>query len=234
MQFNKDRVDNLAAQYGFDPSHLEKAAKTIIDGGIVAFPTETFYGLGARYDSASALGRLCEIKERPNTSPFGLLVTNWAMAERLVAPGVGRDATFRRFTEQIWPGPVTLVLPAAEGLDDAIQGENGAGRPTVALRVSPHPVAHSLVEWVGRPITCPSANHRGDAPAATAERVQSSGLAGLLDFVLDAGETPGDKTSTILELNERAARILRQGAVSAVALSGPLATLGVALDGNER
>lgn len=234
MQFNKDKAHNLAAQYGVDPKHIELAAEAICDEGVVAFPTETFYGLGARFDSASALHRLCEIKKRPNESPFGLLVADWAMAGQLLAPEIGQSAKLREFCEMVWPGPVTLVLPAADELLEPIRGQNRDGLATVALRISPHPIARALVECVGHPITCPSANYRGDPPAVTGQHIQSSSLAGLLDFVLDAGETPGGKTSTILELHERTARILRPGAVSASLLRERLTTVGVALDGNER
>src|SRR5262249_50662487 len=156
---------------------LREAAEVLAAGGLVAFPTETFYGLGARALNATAVRRLIEAKGRPTDKPILVLVDSIAMVER-VATDITPAA--RRLMARHWPGALTLVLPAAPG----IPHELTAGTATIGVRLSPHPVATGLVGALGEPVTAPSANPSGAEPPTTARQVVDA-LGSTLDLALD-------------------------------------------------
>ena len=188
-----------------DLAALRDEAATLERGGLVVFPTETFYGLGAAGLDAHAVRRLLAVKERPDDKPILLLVDSVDMAEA-VALEIGPGA--RALMARHWPGPLTLVLRARGG----VPVEVTAGTGTVGLRVSPHPVARGLVRALGGPVTAPSANRSGAPPTTTAAAALEQ-LEGRVDLVLDGGQTPGGPPSTVLDVTVEPPRVLRAGAV---------------------
>ncbi|HSF05753.1 MAG TPA: L-threonylcarbamoyladenylate synthase [Methylomirabilota bacterium] len=183
---------------------LERALQVLNAGGVIAFPTETFYGLGAAALDARAVKQVFELKGRPWSKPLLVLVDSVAMAERVAMVGERARVLMARH----WPGALTLVLPARPGLP----AELTAGTVTVGLRLSPHPVATALVSGLGGPLTAPSANPSGAAAPATPAEVLSY-FDGALGLLLDAGPTAGGLPSTVLDVTGDTPRVLRQGAV---------------------
>lgn len=189
---------------------LRHAARVLDDGGLIAYPTETFYGLAARFDRRAALSRLSELKERPPDAPFSLLIGDPARVAELALLSPSEQSNLGRLAEAFWPGPLTIVLPANESLDPSLVGPSGG----VAVRVSSHPFAQALVQAVGVPITATSANFRGASAPDHHLQIERAGLGELLDFVVKGGQTPGARPSTIVELRGDGVRLLRVGAVS--------------------
>jgi L-threonylcarbamoyladenylate synthase len=179
-----------------EPQALARAAELLRAGRIVAFPTETVYGLGVRADDSEAVAELRRIKRRPEGKPFSLLVADPEDAERW---GVF-DARARAVAEKFWPGPLTMVVPDGEG-------------GTVGLRCPDHDVARGLVRLVGAPLAAPSANLSGNPPARTAREALAS-FRGRIAAVLDGGETPGGRASTVVSLCSEELEILRPGPVT--------------------
>jgi len=186
------------------PAELKAAVSALCRGQVVAFPTETYYGLAVDALDEAALARLFAVKGRAADKASALLVADRAMIDALCA-FVPPKA--EQLMAAFWPGPLTLVLPARPGLPAAIVD---AGY--VALRISPHPVAHALVAAFGRPITATSANLAGAAPARTADEVRAGLLPQSL-FVLDGGPTPGGPPSTLVRVTQAGSQVLRRGAI---------------------
>ncbi len=184
---------------------LDEASAVLRRGGLVAFPTETFYGLGADALNPRAVERVFSVKGRPESKPVLLLVESVAMAERLVTEiPAGARALMARY----WPGALTLVLKAAAGVPDRLT----AGTGTIGVRIPGHPVAFGLVRAAGFPVTAPSANPSGAEPPTTALAVRRY-FEGEVDLVLDAGRTPGGTGSTIADCTVWPPRVLRRGPV---------------------
>jgi L-threonylcarbamoyladenylate synthase len=184
---------------------LETAARVLRARGLVAFPTETFYGLGADALDEAAVARVFQAKGRPADKPLLVLVDSLEMVDR-VAGDIPPQA--RRLMARYWPGPLTLVLTAHGALPPALT----AGTGTIGVRLSGHPLARALVSAFGRPITAPSANPHGHVSPRTAEEV-IAGLGDRVDLVLDGGTTPGGPASTLLDLTCTPPVVLRAGAV---------------------
>lgn len=186
---------------------VRKAAELIRQGGVVAFPTETSYGLGASIRNPRALERIYEIKKRPRGKPLLVLVPGISSLELLAAhvPEVVRILAAR-----FWPGPLTLIMRARPGLPRALCAHTGK----VGVRVSSHPVAMALVEEVGHPITATSANISGGPAASTAQEVASMLRDPPPDLILDGGRVPGSPPSTILDVSVDPPRLLRIGAIA--------------------
>ncbi len=188
-----------------DPAVLEHAAAVLRDGGVVAFPTETYYGLGAAALDAAAVRRVFDLKGRPEAKPVLVLVDSVAMVEGVAAEIPPRA---RALMAAHWPGPLTLVLRAAAGLP----AEVTAGTGTIGVRLSPHPVARGLVRALGAPVTAPSANLSGAPPPVSAAVVLAA-FAGRLDVLLDGGDTTGGPASTVLDVTVEPPRVLRAGPI---------------------
>ena len=156
------RVDPLHPQ----ESIVKEAAGVLLKGGLVAFPTETFYGLGANALDAAAVRRIFEVKGRPESKPLLLLVDSVRMAESLVKE---IPAAALALMARYWPGPLTLVFRAAAHLPEELT----AGTGTIGIRMSRHPVAFELVHAAGAPVTAPSANLSGEEPPITAADIRS-------------------------------------------------------------
>jgi L-threonylcarbamoyladenylate synthase len=184
---------------------IEAAARVLRTGGLVGFPTETFYGLGALALDETAVARVFQAKGRPGDKPLLVLVDSLAMVAQ-VASEVSDRA--RRLMDRYWPGALTLILPARPDLPTALTGGTG----TIGVRLSSHPLACALVAAVGAPVTGPSANPHGGPSPRTADEVIRA-LGDRLDLVLDGGPTPGGPPSTVLDLTRTPAVLLRAGAV---------------------
>ncbi len=185
---------------------LDEAAALLRRGGLVAFPTETVYGLGADATNAAAVAGIYAAKERPRFNPLIAHVHGLAAARREGSFNEVADLLAERF----WPGPLTLVVPA-QG-DGTVSDLARAGLPSVALRVPAHPVARALLERVGRPVAAPSANRSGRVSPTTASHVLSD-LDGRIDAVLDGGATEVGIESTIIACLGPVPRLLRPGGV---------------------
>lgn len=194
------RVDPAAP----DGAALGEAAAVLKNGGVVAFPTETFYGLGAAALDRRAVRRIFELKGRPETKPLLVLVDSIGMAGTVAEVGDRARALAARY----WPGALTLVLRARPHVPEEVT----AGTGTIGVRVSPHPVAQGLVRALGGPVTAPSANPSGLDPPTTAAGVLVR-FAGAVEMVLDGGPTPGGEPSTVLDLTVEPPRVLRQGVI---------------------
>jgi L-threonylcarbamoyladenylate synthase len=187
------------------PPILGAALAVLRNGGLVAFPTETFYGLGAAALDPAAVRRIFEVKGRPDAKPLLVLVDSVAMVEALA---LEIPAAARALMACYWPGPLTLVLRARPHVPDEVT----AGSATVGVRLSAHPLARALVGALGQPITAPSANPDGLTPPTTAAAVLAY-FRGRIELVLDAGATAGGQPSTVLDVTVDPPRVLRAGAV---------------------
>jgi L-threonylcarbamoyladenylate synthase len=210
-----------------DSKALAAAAEMLRSGGLVAFPTETVYGLGADATSEAAVERIFAAKGRPQTNPLIAHVANLDLARR---QGIfTKDA--EKLAAAFWPGPLTLVLPIAQGASVCALAR--AGRDTIAVRVPGHPVALALLAGMGDPLAAPSANLSGHVSPVTAEHVLYD-LAGRIDLVLDAGRCPMGLESTIVACLDDRPQLLRTGAVSRAAIEAvlgfPLAEVATAKD----
>jgi L-threonylcarbamoyladenylate synthase len=207
-----------------DAAGIAQAAALLRAGRLVAFPTETVYGLGADATSESAVARIYAAKGRPAFNPLIAHVASLAQAQ---AQGVF-SADARRLAERFWPGPLTLVLPLAPNA--TVCAAARAGQSTIALRVPAHPAALSLLAAVDLPLAAPSANRSGRVSPVTAAHVLDD-LSGEIDLVLDAGPCPVGVESTIIACLDGAPRLLRPGGVPRALIEE---TLGVRLvDGTE-
>jgi L-threonylcarbamoyladenylate synthase len=167
------------------------AARSLADGGLVAFPTETVYGLGADAADARAVARLYEAKGRPAFNPLIAHVSDLAAARRIARFG----PTAIALAEAFWPGPLTLVLPKTP--DCTVADLATAGLDTIAVRVPAHPVALAILRAFGGPVVAPSANLSGHVSPTSADHVQSD-LAGRIDLIVDGGAVPIGVESTIV------------------------------------
>lgn len=201
-----------------DPSVLAEAAALLRDGRLVAFPTETVYGLGAHALDATAVQRIFAAKGRPAYNPLIVHVPSIAAARALVTawPPVAQA-----LAERFWPGPLTLVLPRQSTVPDAVT----AGRETVAVRLPAHPIARALLEAAGIPLAAPSANRFTELSPVTAAQVARS-LGDGVDLILDGGQTTVGIESTVVDCSVTPPVLLRPGTITRAALEtvvGPLA-----------
>lgn len=192
------------------PEAIERAAELIRRGRLVAFPTETVYGLGADALNPQAVARIFAAKERPPQDPIIVHVSEAAELER-VARQVPPMAW--SLVERFWPGPLTLVLPRAQAVPDVVT----AGGDTVGVRCPRHAVALALIRAARTPIAAPSANRFGRTSPTSAEHVLQD-LGGRFDLLLDSGPTPVGVESTVLDLTRPQPAILRPGGVPREAL----------------
>jgi L-threonylcarbamoyladenylate synthase len=187
-------------------AEIEASVEALRDGDLVAFPTETVYGLGANAANPAAVRKVFELKGRPTTHPVIVHIDDpkylrrWA--REVSAPAM-------RLAEAFWPGPLTLVLPRAEGVHDIVTG----GQDTVAMRIPSHPMAQQLLNAFGGGIAAPSANRYGRVSATRAEHVREE-FGDAVKVVLDGGESQVGLESTIVYCREDSTRLLRPGSIS--------------------
>ncbi len=185
---------------------IQRAVRVLASGGLVAFPTETVYGLGADAGNEAAVAGIFAAKGRPRGHP---LIVHLASAEALEGWTAGVPDPVRLLAERFWPGPLTLILQRSPRVADAVTG----GRPTVGIRVPDHPVALALLDAFGGGVAAPSANRFGSVSPTTAEHVRRD-LGDAVDIVLDGGPCRVGVESTILDLTGEAPAILRPGGVT--------------------
>ena len=184
---------------------LAEAVRILRDGGVVAFPTETFYGLGADARNETAVERIFRIKGRDFHNPIALIVAE----EKDVIPLVEEiPAAATLLVKTFWPGPLTLIFRAAPPVSPRVTG--GTGK--IGIRVSSHPVARFFAESLAGPLTATSANPSGGTECSSADAVIRV-LGDLPDAVIDGGATPGGAGSTVLDVTFSPPRILREGAI---------------------
>jgi L-threonylcarbamoyladenylate synthase len=194
----------LVAANALDTPLLCRAVDVLRDRGVVAYPTDTFYGLAVDPRSPEAVSRLFRVKRRSPSTAIPLIAASMEQAERVA---ICSPADIR-LAQRFWPGPLTLVMPARPGLADAIL----AGGTTVAVRVPAHPIARALASEFGWCITSTSANESGQPPAVSADDVVGA-VGERIDLLLDAGRTEGGPPSTVVEMTANGPRLIRAGAV---------------------
>jgi L-threonylcarbamoyladenylate synthase len=202
---------------GFEHSSIEKAVRILKDGNVVAFPTETVYGLGADAMNSYAVAKIFEIKKRPKFDPLIVHIGHREWISE-IADYVPPEA--KKLIDRFWPGPLTLILRKK----DAIPGIVTAGLPTVAIRMPSHPVALNLIRSFGNPIAAPSANPFGYISPTNAQHVAKM-LGDDVPLILDGGSSNYGIESTIISFNEDKIYLHRHGAVSYEELSataGPI------------
>lgn len=207
-----------------DDAGIAAAAGHLHSGGVVAFPTETVYGLGADATQDDAVSKVFAIKGRPSFNPLILHVGRPDWLAGLALPDGRVDVLTRMF----WPGPLTLVLPRRP--DTPVSKHVSAGLDTVAVRQPDHPIAAKLLAATKRPLAAPSANLSGHVSPTLAEHVQSD-LGDKVDMILDGGACQTGLESTVLDLTSDTARILRPGAIQATDIA---ALIGNIIDGTEQ
>ena len=196
---------------------LARAAELLRAGAVVAFPTETVYGLGADGLNAAAVAKIFAAKGRPADNPVILHVASFADALALWDATGAQIELARKLADRFWPGPLTLLLKAASHIPSVVT----AGLPTVAVRQPNHPLALRLIRQVGRPLAAPSANLSGRPSPTSAEHVLRT-LTDRIDGVVDGGSTAVGLESTVVDLTCTPPRILRPGAISAAQLAEQL------------
>ncbi len=179
-----------------DPAVIAEAARVLCGGGLVAFPTETVYGLAADATNPKAIARLNQVKGRPPEKPYSLHLYDAAQMAAFVehVPELAQ-----RLIERFWPGPLTIVMPSKDG-------------KTVGFRLPNHPVSQLFLRACARPVVAPSANHAGDVPPTDGREVLAA-LDGQFDCLLDAGPTPLGHESTVVEVLGSRLEIRREGAI---------------------
>jgi L-threonylcarbamoyladenylate synthase len=183
---------------------LEKGAAILKNGGVVAFPTDTVYGLGAGISLDEAVARVYRIKGRPKSQALPLLLADLS---QLTEVAISIPASARLLAENFWPGPLTLVLLKSDYVSDIVSGGK-----TIALRIPAHPIPTALARGVGTPIIGTSANLSGQPSVLTAAEAREQ-LGDKVDFIIE-GECPGGRESTVVDLSGETPVILRRGALS--------------------
>jgi L-threonylcarbamoyladenylate synthase len=193
---------------------VQRAAEILKRGGLVAFPTETVYGLGADASSKEAVGRLYAAKRRPADHP---VIVHFASAQAAFAWASDIPPAARRLAERFWPGPLTMILQRSSRAGDFVTG----GQDTVGLRVPAHPIAREMLAAFGGGIAAPSANRFGQVSPTTAAHVRED-LGKDVDLVLDGGPSEVGIESTIVDLSGPQPVLLRPGVISAAMLEEAL------------
>jgi L-threonylcarbamoyladenylate synthase len=209
----------------YDSNAIEVAGEMIKDGKLVAFPTETVYGLGADAGNPLAVARIFEAKARPRIDPIIVHVSDPASARKY---GIFPESA-RHIMEHFWPGALTLVVDKTPAVPEIVT----AGLDTVAIRIPSHPAALALIRAAGCGIAAPSANAFGYASPTTAQHVAEH-LAGKIDMILDGGPCSIGVESTILSLTGRVPRVLRAGGVAVEDLAALIGNIEVSLESEEK
>ncbi len=188
----------------FKKEELKDAITALKNNGVIAIPTETVYGLAAYAFSKKAIKKIYEVKQRPKEKPLIVLIGNMNQLKQIV-----REIPnwVKKSLSKLWPGPVTIILPKKE----EVPREVTAGLSKVAVRMPNHPIPLLLANEVG-PIVAPSANISGEPPTSKPEKVIED-FYGKIDVIVDAGETPYKKPSTIIDATTRPPKIIREGPI---------------------
>ena len=201
------------------PTSIQLAAEIIRNGNLVAFPTETVYGLGADALNAHACAKIFAAKNRPSFDPLIVHIAELSWLAKVCSPF---DEHARRLVEKFWPGPLTLIVPKTDLVPDIVT----AGLPHVALRMPNHPVALSLLRAAQTPVAAPSANPFGYISPTTAQHVAEQ-LGPQVDLILDGGPCTVGVESTILDLTAEQPRLLRPGGLPLETLEATLGAIEI-------
>ncbi len=185
---------------------IEEGINILKEGGLVAYPTDTVYGLGACANLADAIERIYQVKQRPLNMPFPLLMADISQIDEFIK---SISPVARLLINHFLPGALTLVLPASDNAPDIITGRG----MSIAVRIPAHPVPLALIKGLGFPIIGTSANISGMPSPLTADDVRSQ-LGDEVDFIIDGGSCPGGKESTIVDVTSKEVIIIREGAIS--------------------
>jgi L-threonylcarbamoyladenylate synthase len=202
-----------------DSTLIDTAARLIRAGRVVAFPTETVYGLGANALDPAAVRIIFEVKERPVENP---LIVHVRDISQIVNVASVWPETANRLAGRFWPGPLTIVVPRGPEVPDEVT----AGGNTVAIRCPAHPVARAIIGSAGVPIAAPSANRSTEVSPTRAEHVLES-LDGRIDMILDGGPCPGGIESTVVDVSDGVARLLRPGLITLPMLEAVIGTVEI-------
>ena len=192
------------------PQAIERAAAALLGGKVIAFPTDTVYGVGAHALQPEAVAHLYAVKDRPVSLAIPLLLPGAGALESVCDPV---PSLAWQLAERFWPGALSLVLPRARAVPDIVT----AGGSTVAVRVPDHDLVRFLCRQLDAPLAATSANRHGQPPLVTAEQVMAA-LGNLLSLVLDGGPAPGGTPSTVLDLTVSPPAIVRPGPITAADL----------------
>jgi L-threonylcarbamoyladenylate synthase len=184
---------------------LEKAVQILISGGVIIYPTETFYALGAKFDCDAALEKISRLKGRPADKPFPLIIPLAASAGALA---LNIDDKSKELMETFWPGPLTIFFKAVPGLSPFIRSKDGI----TAMRVPGESFALKMIRAAGFPVTATSANPSGLPPAQDAETALEY-FNGAVDLIVDGGKTPGGAPSTMVKVVDGRVVVVRVGAI---------------------
>jgi L-threonylcarbamoyladenylate synthase len=200
-----------------EPEAIRRARRLLLSGEVVAFPTDTVYGVGAHALRPEAVAALYKVKNRPTSKAIPILV---AQAEDVARVARQVPAIAWELAERFWPGGLTLVLPRAEMVPPIVT----AGGDTVAIRCPDHPVPLTLADAIGAPLAATSANLSGQPSPTTARQVEEQ-LGGRVPLIIDGGECPGGVPSSVVDLSLSPPCLLREGAIPVEALLSVLADL---------
>ncbi len=199
-----------------EPEKIDEAVAILHRGGVIAFPTETFYGLGADARNEAAVGTIFDVKGRDFSNPILVVIGD---PEHLDAFVRDVPAGARRLMSRLWPGPLTIVFRASAPVSPMLT----AGTAQIGVRLTSHPVARELARRLGGPLTATSANRSGAPECSSAADVLSQ-LGGRIDGVVDGGPTPGGKGSTIVDATVFPVRVLREGVIPSSLIQDTLST----------
>lgn len=203
---NRSRHRDLTASYQpCSMADLNRAVAVLNSGGVVAFPTETYYGLAVDPFNPLALNQLFALKQRDTAKPILTLVDDRESLSMLVHE---IPILYLQLMEEFWPGPLTLIFPARINLPTLLT----AGTGTVGIRQSSHPFARQLLRAFGRPITATSANISGRGAAADAHQVRAA-FGSRIEMIIDGGPTPGHTGSTIVGIGDNRLKLIREGVI---------------------
>jgi L-threonylcarbamoyladenylate synthase len=199
-----------------EPDRIDEAVAILKSGGVIAFPTETFYGLGADARNEAAIDKIFGIKGRDFSNPILVVIGDVTHLDTF-AEDIPTEA--RKLMNRFWPGPLTIIFNAARVVSPKLT----AGSGKIGIRLSSHPVARELSKRLGGPLTATSANLSGAPECSSAAEVISQ-LEGKLDGVVDGGHTPGGKGSTIVDMSSCPPKVLREGMIPFSLIQDMLAT----------
>jgi len=190
-----------------EPAKIKQAVHILKRGGLVAFPTDTVYGLGADAQNSRAVKKIFKVKKRPLSNPLPILIAKKSDLKKYT---LGARGKIKKLTDKFWPGPLTIVLKKKKIISSMVT----AGGETVGVRVPKNPVALALIRTLGRPIATTSANIAGKPSPTTARGVKKY-LNNKIELILDGGKTKLGRESTVLNCTTSPPTILRSGAVTA-------------------
>lgn len=199
-----------------EPEKIDEAVAILKNGGVIGFPTETFYGLGADASNEEAIGKIFDVKGRDFNNPILVVIGDLAHTD-LFADGIPAQA--RPLMRRFWPGPVTILFRASA----AVSSRLTAGTEKIGIRLTSHPIAREIARKLGGPLTATSANLTGAPECSSASDVLVQ-LKGRIDGVVDGGLTPGGKGSTIVDATVSPAAVLREGVIPAALIRDTLET----------